>query len=124
MLDRAEYGGTFFSHGWQTHQLIGPQKANPMQVAINEVRWVEVDKKARQRLARCEAEKLCTCCLEPLGDEQPIRGQHPRCYKGTMRAIAARTATEAERVAKGMMLERKPAGRKPSNPGVLGGTAC
>ncbi len=79
-----------------------------------------MNKAARQRLAKCEQEKLCTCCLEPLGGEEPIRGQHPRCYKGTMRAIAAGTTTEAQRVSAGMMHERKPAGRKPSNPGVTG----
>ena len=90
-----------------------------MQVAITEVRWIDVNKAARQRIAKCEQEKLCTCCLEPLNGAEPIRGQHPRCYKGTMRAIAAGTATEASRVASGLMLERKQAGRKPSNPGVL-----
>lgn len=97
---------------------LGSRKPSQMQVAITEVRWIEVNRSARQRLAKCEQEKLCTCCLLPLGSEEPIRGQHPRCYKGTMRAIAAGTATEAERVAAGMMHEKRPAGRKPSNPGV------
>lgn len=38
-----------------------------------------------------------------------------------MRAIAAGTATESQRVADGLMLEKAKLGRKPSNPGVVGG---
>lgn len=87
-----------------------------MIVAINEVRWVEVRKPAKERLAKAEREHLCLACLEPLGDQAPIRGCHPKCHRATLRAIADRKCTEAERMTEGKLLPATKGGRKPSNP--------
>lgn len=87
-----------------------------MRVAVTEVRWVEVRKPARLRIAKAEEGKLCVACMQPLGDDEPIRGCHSRCYKATLRAIHAGDFTESERVESGKLLEKGKAGRKPSNP--------
>lgn len=74
-------------------------------------------KSAIERLNRCDAEKLCTGCMQPLGDDKGVRGLHTHtCYSAAQKAIRAGKTTEKELVASGMMRERAPAGRKPSNP--------
>ena len=87
-----------------------------MRVLITETRWIEVRKPARDRLAKADKEHLCVACLEPLGDQEPIRGCHPKCYRATRRAIVAGKFTESQRVEAGKLLEKMDAGRKPSNP--------
>lgn len=87
-----------------------------MRVLVIEKRWVEVKKTARERIAKCERERLCVACLEPLGDEEPMRGCHCRCYHATYRAIKSGKFTDSQRVQDGKLLEPQPAGRKPSNP--------
>lgn len=87
-----------------------------MRVAITELRWVEVRKPARERLAKAEKEGLCVACMQPLDGETPIRGCHSRCYRATRRAILAEKFTESERVEAGKLLEKLDPGRKPCNP--------
>lgn len=86
-----------------------------MRAAISIIRWVEVKKEAKERLAKCASERLCTACMEPLGDGKAIRGMHPKCEQATMRAIQQGKTTEKERVSEGKMLERAKPGRKPTN---------
>lgn len=60
-----------------------------------------------------EAEaEICHYCKLSTKGENVIRGDHGRCYKEIMRAIAANEITEAEVLAKGWMAPAKPAGRK------------
>lgn len=87
-----------------------------MRVAITETRWIEVRKPAKERLAKADKEHLCVACMEPMGDQEPIRGCHPKCYRATRRAIVAGQFTEAARVEAGKLLEKLEPGRKPSNP--------
>lgn len=87
-----------------------------MRIAVTEVRWVEVRKPAKDRLAKAQSEQLCVACLQPLNGEAPIRGCHSKCYRATRRAIVAGKFTEAERVQAGKLLEKQEQGRKPSNP--------
>jgi hypothetical protein len=71
-------------------------------------------KSAVQRAAKCEREGLCCSCLEPLGDEKPIRGCHPRCAHATYRAIKSGLLTDAGQVAAGEWLPASSGGRPPS----------
>lgn len=78
--------------------------------------WVEMNKKAVQRLAKCEKEGLCPACLQPItAGETLVRGCHSKCAKATYRAIAAGELTDEGQVACGEWLPRA-GGRKPSNP--------
>jgi hypothetical protein len=61
-----------------------------------------------------ERDGICHYCKQPLGDERPIRGDHPRCYKEIMRAIAANDLTEFDACEKGWLAAPKSAGRKPN----------
>lgn len=90
-----------------------------MQVAVTEIRYVEVKKSARDRLAKAEKECLCVACMEPLGDGVIKRGCHEKCYQATRRMIQRGLTTEADRVAAGKLLESDQGGRKPSNPVTL-----
>lgn len=90
-----------------------------MQVAVIELRYVEVKKSARDRLTKAEAEGLCVACLKPLGSGMIKRGCHESCYQATRRAIQRGLATEADRVAAGKLREAGHGGRKPSNPVTL-----
>lgn len=87
-----------------------------MRVAIKEIRWVEVKKAARDRIAKAEAEGLCVACMQPLDETRTIRGAHERCYKATLRAIACGRTTDAKRVEEGKLLEGKGGGCHPTNP--------
>lgn len=87
-----------------------------MRVAITEIRWIEVKKPARERIAKADADGLCVACLQSLNGEKPIRGCHSKCYRATMRAIEQGKCTDEERVASGKLLECGKSGRKPSNP--------
>lgn len=87
-----------------------------MRVLVFEKRWIEVRKAARDRILRCQSERLCVACLEPIGSEEPIRGCHIRCYHATYRAIKRGKFTDLQRVQDGKLLEAKERGRKPSNP--------
>lgn len=78
-------------------------------------RFVDVKPAVRKRLEKCNAEHLCTACLQPLGDVTAIRGTHPKCRKAQQRAIAAGIVTEEQLVQSGRLLEAASAGRKPSN---------
>lgn len=86
-----------------------------MRVAVKEVRWVQVKRSAKQRLAKAESEGLCVACMEPL-DGMVKRGCHERCYIATRRAIERGIWTMEERLAEGKILEAETPGRKPSNP--------
>lgn len=88
-----------------------------MRLAVKRTGWVTVKKAARDRLAKCESEGLCTGCLEKLADgERAIRGMHPACYYATYYAIKTGKITEEDRVREGKMLPPAQAGRKPKNP--------
>lgn len=68
-------------------------------------------------LPSIEAEEragICHYCKKLLEDERPIRGDHPRCYKEIMRAIAANDLTEFDACEKGWLAPPKSAGRKPN----------
>lgn len=90
-----------------------------MQVAVSEIRYVEVKKSARDRLAKAEQESLCVACMKPLGGGMIKRGCHESCYQATRRAIQRGLTTEAERVAAGKLREAGHGGRNPSNPVTL-----
>lgn len=87
-----------------------------MRVALIEIRYIEVKRAAKQRLATAEAEELCVACMKPLGETRVKRGCHERCYRATLRAIEKGRFTLADRLADGKILEAGEAGRKPSNP--------
>ena len=87
-----------------------------MKVAVIEIRYVEVKRSAKQRLAKAEAEGLCVACLEPLGEGTIKRGCHERCYIATRRQIDRGVWTMEDRLADGKILEADTGGRKPSNP--------
>ncbi|MEM7558452.1 MAG: hypothetical protein AAF394_04960 [Planctomycetota bacterium] len=79
--------------------------------------WVDMDKEAIRRIAKAEEEGLCLACLEKLKPgEAVIRGDHARCYHAIYRAIQRGETTDAQMVAKGMMLEASRGGRPRSNP--------
>lgn len=86
-----------------------------MQLRMFQTRWVTVKRDAVERLAKCERERLCCGCLEPLGEELGTRGLHVRCYHATRRAILAGKTTEEDRISQGKLLEARQRGRKPSN---------
>ena len=87
-----------------------------MRVSVTRVEWIEVNREARKRIAKCEAEGLCCACLQPLDQTRVIRGCHYKCAKATYRAILAGKCTDEERVKEGKWLEHGKTGRKPSNP--------
>lgn len=87
-----------------------------MRVAITEVRWVEVNREARQRLAKAEKENLCVACMQPLDHSRTVRGCHERCYRATIRGIAKGQTTEAERIEEGKLHELPDYGSRATNP--------
>lgn len=87
-----------------------------MRVAVNEVRWIEVNRTARQRLAKAESQNLCVACMELLDATRTVRGCHERCYRATMRNIASGKTTEARRMEEGKLLESDTGGGRPGNP--------
>lgn len=87
-----------------------------MQVKVFELRYIEVKKSARQRIAKAISEGLCVACLQPLDETRTIRGCHERCHRATLRAIQSGRTTDADRVEEGKLLEGKPGGRRASNP--------
>lgn len=88
-----------------------------MRVPLFRRDWITVRKSGIERLKKCDAQGLCTGCLLPLGEDGHVRGLHPNtCYHAMNRAIRQGKTTEAEAVSSGLMRERAPAGRKPTNP--------
>ena len=87
-----------------------------MQVRMIVMRYVTLNKAARQRIAKAEAERLCVACMEPIGESRVKRGCHERCYRATLRAIAKGLTTEQARMQEGKFLECDTPGRKLSNP--------
>lgn len=87
-----------------------------MRVAIQQIRWIEVKRSARERIAKAEAEGLCVACMKPLDATRTLRGCHERCYRATDRAIKRGIWTEEDRVAEGKLLEKETGGREPTNP--------
>jgi hypothetical protein len=78
--------------------------------------WVEMNKQAMQRLAKCEREGLCPACLQKIEEgEVLVRGCHSKCAKATYRAIAEGKLTDEGQVACGEWKPRS-GGRRPSNP--------
>jgi hypothetical protein len=91
-----------------------------MRVLIQVYKSVEVNRAAKTRRTKCEAEGLCLACLLPLSDgSRTIRGVHERCNQTTLRLIARGETTEEQRIAEGKWLEKNPGGRKPSSPVTL-----
>lgn len=87
-----------------------------MKVAVWEVRYVDMKRNAKQRIAKAEREGLCVACMEPLGDGVVKRGCHEKCYAATRRAIKRGVWTLSDRLAEGKLLEYSTPGRKPTNP--------
>lgn len=87
-----------------------------MIVQVKSIGFVQVDKTARQRVAKAEANNLCCACMEPLDKTRTIRGCHERCYQATIRAIARGLTTDAERVKEGKLLPQASPGPKRSSP--------
>jgi hypothetical protein len=87
-----------------------------MRVRISIEGWVEVKRGAVQRVAKCQSQKLCLACEQPLGDCRVVRGCHERCAKATYRAIESGKTTDAKRIEEGKWLTAEQGGRKPSNP--------
>lgn len=87
-----------------------------MRARVVTVRWVNVDKKAQARVARCTKHKLCCACLQPLGDSKVVRGCHASCARATYRAIEKGELTDEEQVEAGEWLAHGQRGPKPSNP--------
>lgn len=91
-----------------------------MRVAVFGRRWIKVTREGQQRVKRCKEKRLCTSCLKPLGDQKPIRGQHPTsCYHVTYDLIASGKVTEAELIEAGHILPKATPGRKPTNPTAI-----
>lgn len=87
-----------------------------MRAKVVSVRWIEVDRKAKNRVARCLKHKLCCACLQPLGTGRVVRGCHEKCARATYRAIERGELTDADQVEAGEWLEHGTRGPKPSNP--------
>lgn len=87
-----------------------------MRAKVVSVRWVEVDRKAELRVARCKRNKLCCTCLKPLGNGKVVRHCHEKCARATYRAIARGELTDAEQVEAGWWIEQGTRGPKPTNP--------
>lgn len=87
-----------------------------MRVRIAIEGWAEVKRGAVQRVVRCQQQKLCLACEQPLGECRVVRGCHERCAKATYRAIEAGKTSDKQRIEDGKWLPAEPGGRKPSNP--------
>jgi hypothetical protein len=96
--------------------------ASVMRVQVLVRGFVEMNKEAMQRVARCEREGLCCSCLEPLDERtelakeaeeevRSIRGCHPRCAHATYRGIRAGKLTDEGQVASGEWLPAESGGR-------------
>lgn len=72
-----------------------------MQLKITTVGYVAVNRQIRHKIARCEADRLCFACEEPLHPAKGIRGLHSKCYAAQRRLIAAGVTTDAQLVAIG-----------------------
>lgn len=74
-----------------------------------------------QQLAEKRAAKgLCTFCGEPLGNEKPQRGAHPRCYRKVNRSINNKICTEAQAISRGWLLTPAKGGRKVTGDDPIG----
>lgn len=63
--------------------------------------------------AKVKAEKgICCYCGDKHDDTEVFRGDHERCYKKVMRAIAQKVVTEEQAISRGWILPRDPGGRK------------
>lgn len=88
-----------------------------MRLLVTEQKWIAVNKRAQERLAKCRQSNLCLACMQPIeAGEEVLRGVHMRCYHATYRAVRMGKTTMEKRVAEGKLGECKPSGRKPSNP--------
>jgi hypothetical protein len=87
-----------------------------MRVRIAIEGWVEVDRKAVQHIAKCQANSLCLACEQPLGAGRVVRGCHDRCIKATYRGIQSGKTTEQKRIEAGKLLPANPGGRPATNP--------
>lgn len=87
-----------------------------MRAKVVSVRWVEVDRKAQLRVARCRKKGLCCACLKPLETSKVVRGCHEKCARATYRAIARGELTDSDQVEAGEWLEHSVRGSKPTNP--------
>jgi hypothetical protein len=87
-----------------------------MRVRIATEGWINVDRKAVQHIARCQANDLCLACEQPLGDSRVLRGCHERCCKATYRGIKSGKTTEQERMELGKLLPAESGGRRATNP--------
>lgn len=88
-----------------------------MRVRVLVEKWVIVKKSAVERLQKCQRERLCLACMQPLKEgEKPIRGCHSKCARATYRAISSGAFTDAQRVSEGKWLDRDRPGPKPTNP--------
>lgn len=87
-----------------------------MKIQVWVPRFIEVNRTATQRIAKCEANNLCMACLEPLDATRTVRHCHERCARATYRAIVRGECTDEERVAEGKWQSPNEPGRKPSNP--------
>jgi hypothetical protein len=88
-----------------------------MRLVVMSKRFVNVGKKAMDRLSRCSREGLCPACLQPIAEGEHVkRGVHLRCYHATYRAVRAGLTSWELRVAEGKIGECEKPGRKPTNP--------
>jgi hypothetical protein len=88
-----------------------------MRVQVFSIGFVEMKRSAVQRVAKCQAEKLCCSCLQPLiPGQRVVRGCHLNCAKATYRAIEAGKLTDDGQVEAGEWLPRENGGRKPTIP--------
>ncbi len=63
--------------------------------------------------AKVKAEKgICCYCGELHDDTEVFRGDHERCYKKVMRAIAQKVVSEEQAISRGWILPRDGGGRK------------
>lgn len=87
-----------------------------MRIAISVIRWIEVNKQAKQRLDTAARKRLCVACMEKLDDTRTVRGCHERCYRATMRCVARGETTVEQRIADGKLLGNDSGGGQPTNP--------
>lgn len=72
-----------------------------------------------QEFQRMVDQRICLGCATRIpDDEDPVRGNHSKCYKATMRAIDRGEFTEDEAVIAGKLALPQKAGRKPSESAV------
>lgn len=89
-----------------------------MIATIYEVRTVNVSPEGRERIERCNRERLCLGCLRPLDalSGTPVRGMHRSCRRRQSDWIAAGAFTEEDCIRDGKLLPEAARGRPVSNP--------